>query len=549
VRKDGSRFFASVLVDAIHDAAGSLIGFAKITRDMTERRALEERLRHSQKMEAVGQRTGGVAHDFNNLLTIIIGNLEIIAREPDNRSKIARCAENALHGAQRAATLTQQLLAFSRRQPLKPKPTDINRLIAGFTELLRPVLGEDIAVETVLAGGLWLADVDAHQLENALLNLAVNARDAMPEGGKLTIETSNAHLDDLYRAQYAEVTEGQYVVISVTDTGSGMTADELEHAFEPFYTTKPIGQGTGLGLSQVYGFVKQSSGHVRLYSEVGEGTVVRIYLPRLKDARAPVDIKKTWSDVVPGGSETVLLVEDDAGVRAYAVELLRDLGFSVLEAADGDTALDIVKQANDVALLFTDVGLPGMNGRQLADRVRELRPELPVLFATGYARNAIVHQGRLDEGVELITKPYTRAQLANRIRDVLDKPKLRAGESRSALVVEDEAMLRDVLTYILETLGFAVHERGTCAGGLEAARDAARFDLAIVDMRLGDGEGAEVVRALRQNAPRLPILLATGAPQDPAVVELAAEPHTSVLPKPYALREITAAFGRLGIIH
>ena len=547
LRKDGSRFFANVLIDAIYDATGRVVGFAKVTRDMTERRALEERLRQSQKMEAIGQLTGGVAHDFNNLLTIIIGNLEIIAREPDNPSKRARAAENAMHGAQRAATLTQQLLAFSRRQPLNPKPTDVNRLIATFSDLFRRLLGEHISVETVLAGGLWVTDVDPHQLENALLNLAVNARDAMPGGGKLTIETANAHLDEHYHARYAEVAAGQYVLISVTDTGAGMTADVLEHAFEPFYTTKPTGHGTGLGLSQVYGFVKQSGGHVKLYSEVGSGTTVKIYLPRLAEARLPVDAGGEWSQTIPGGAETVLLVEDDAGVRAYTVEILRDLGFGVVEASDGASALKKLEESPEVALLFTDVGLPGMNGRELADRVREIRPDLPVLFATGYARNAIVHQGRLDPGVELLTKPYTRAQLANKIRDVLDKPRDAAHRARIALIVEDEPILRDVLAYILKTLGFEVFETSSRAEGLAAADEAAKYDVAIVDMRLGDGEGTDVVGALRAKAPRLAVLVATGAPQDPEVVAAAKAPRTAVLAKPYALKELTSALGQLGI--
>jgi len=546
VRKDGTRFFAHVLLDAIHDASGKLIGFAKVTRDMTERRALEEQLRQSQKMEAVGQLTGGVAHDFNNLLQIIIGNLDIIARNQDDASRRSRATENAMQGAQRAATLTQQLLAFSRRQPLNPKPTDINRLVAGFSDLLRRLLGENVAVETVLGGGLWFADVDAHQLENALLNLAVNARDAMPEGGKLTIETTNAYLDDYYRAQYAEVAAGQYVLICITDTGSGMTPDILEHAFEPFYTTKPLGQGTGLGLSQVYGFVKQSGGHVKLYSEPGQGTTVKLYLPRVAASESAAALMSDWQQSTPGGNETILLVEDDAGVRTYTAEILRELGFDVLEAGDGMAALEILQRTQRIDLLFTDVGLPGLNGRQIAERARERRPDLRILFATGYARNAIVHQGRLDEGVELLTKPYTRAQLANKMRDVLDRPKQELKRPRVVLVVEDEAMLREVLVYLLKMLGFRTIEAGNCAEGLAAAKNAATFDAAIVDLNLGDGSGVTVLRELRSIQPALPVLVASG---EGDTVNLPADQANSVgvMAKPYSLDDLVAALGRIGI--
>jgi CheY-like chemotaxis protein len=372
-------------------------------------------------MEAIGQLTGGVAHDFNNLLTVILGNMETLWRHlPADEGRLRRAVDQATRGAQRAATLTQQLLAFSRRQPLNPKPTDVNRLVTGMSDLIRRTLNESIAIETVLGAGLWRIEVDPHQLESALINLAVNSRDAMPNGGKLTIETANAHIDERYASRFAEIIPGQYVVICVTDTGTGMTSDVMARAFDPFFTTKPLGEGTGLGLSQVFGFVKQSGGHVKLYSEVGHGTTVKIYLPRLMrdvtlaDAETPVPVS-------PGDpSETILVVEDDDDVRLYSTESLRELGFSVLEASDGASALQVLDHHPEICLLFTDVGLPGINGRELVDEARRRRPNLPVLFTTGYARNAIVHQGRLDQGVELLTKPFTRAQLANRIRDVLD---------------------------------------------------------------------------------------------------------------------------------
>ncbi|MGH8241244.1 MAG: ATP-binding protein, partial [Steroidobacteraceae bacterium] len=376
----------------------------ELQAQMAAREASEAALRQSQKMEAIGQLTGGIAHDFNNLLTVIVGNLETIWRHaPADDGKMRRAIDQVTRAAQRAVTLTQQLLAFSRRQPLNPKPTDINRLVGGMSDLIRRTIGESIAVETVLAGGLWRVAIDAHQLESALLNLAVNARDAMPDGGKLTIETANAHLDESYAGHYPELKAGQYVVLCATDTGSGMSADVIARAFEPFYTTKPIGRGTGLGLSQVYGFVKQSGGHVKLYSEIGQGTTVKIYLPRMS-VEADEEQEPPLSLLPTGGRHEVLLVvEDDADVRLFTTENLRELGFSVLEAHDGPSALKQLGQHPEVQLIFTDVGLPGMNGAQLVAAARALRPDIKVLFTTGYARNAIVHQGRLDPDVELIT--------------------------------------------------------------------------------------------------------------------------------------------------
>ena len=324
-----------------------------------------------------------------------------------------------MRGAQRAATLTKRLLAFSRQQPLNPTALDINRLLSGLSEFLRQALGEDISLEVVGSGGVWPVEADPAELEAVLLNLAVNARDAMKAGGKLTIEASNSYLDDAYCRQHPDLQPGQFVQIAVTDTGSGMTKDVVDRAFEPFFTTKQSGQGTGLGLSQVYGFVKQSGGHVKIYSEVGEGTTVKIYLRRF--VGTPSALQDVRGEPGRGRSgECILVVEDDADVRAYVVETLGGLGYDVLEAGRGEDALRLVDEYKTISLLLTDVVMPGMNGRKLAEEARERRPALKVLFMTGYSRNAIVHQGRLDAGVELIQKPLDSGQLATTVRRILD---------------------------------------------------------------------------------------------------------------------------------
>jgi PAS domain S-box-containing protein len=421
VRKDGSRFWANAVIDAIRDDNGRLIGFAKITRDMTDRVAVEERLRQSQKMETLGQLTGGIAHDFNNLLTVIYGGIEMLQRSLQNEApELRRHADAAMRGAERAATLTHQLLAFARRQPLAPQPIELNRLVRDMSELLTRTLRESIAIETVLAGGLWGTAVDANQLENAILNLALNARDAMPNGGKITIETANAYLDETYATANAEATPGQYVMLAVSDTGVGMSSDVLSKAFEPFFTTKQGSGGTGLGLASVYGFVKQTGGHVKIYSEPGEGTTVKIYLPRLATTPESQTVAKPRHAPARATGETILVVEDDLDVGEQSRQILSELGYRVLSARDAIAALHILEQEENVQLLFTDVGLPGgLNGRELADAAQRRWPGLKVLFTTGYARNAIIHHGRLDPDVELLAKPFTYAALAQKVRRVL----------------------------------------------------------------------------------------------------------------------------------
>ncbi|MDB5592701.1 GAF domain-containing protein [Enterovirga sp.] len=390
------------------------------TRQLME---AEEQLRQAQKMEAVGQLTGGIAHDFNNLLTGIVGSLDLMqTRMAQGRTEnLERYTKAAMSSANRAAALTHRLLAFARRQPLDPKPVDANVLVTSLEDLLRRTIGELIGLEIVTAGGLWPTLCDPHQLESALLNLAINARDAMPDGGKLTIETCNTHLDRAYAAQNRDVVPGQYICVCVTDTGVGMPPEVIARAFDPFYTTKPIGQGTGLGLSMVYGFARQSEGHARIYSEPGQGTTVKIYLPRHRGtvlAEEPPPIRTGAHP--PGSGETVLVVEDEPVVRDLVVEVLHDLGYQALEAIDGPSGLAVLQSGARVDLLVTDVGLPGLNGRQLADHARLTRPDLRVLFITGYAENAALASGFLEPGMEMITKPFPVDALASRIRQMIE---------------------------------------------------------------------------------------------------------------------------------
>lgn len=394
----------------------------RVSQEVAERLKTEQALRQSQKMEAVGQLTGGIAHDFNNMLAVVIGSLDLLGRRlSDSDPRAQRHVDAAKDGARRAAQLTQRLLAFSRQQPLKPEPVDCNKLVSGMSDLLRRSLGSALQLETVLAGGLWRTHVDPNQLESAVLNLAVNGRDAMGEGGRLTIETANCFLDERYAAEQLGLAVGQYVMIAVSDTGSGMSPEVIAKAFDPFFTTKEVGRGTGLGLSQVYGFVKQSGGHVKIYSELGQGTAVKIYLPRLQGPHAEESAPEAGSEMPLGEShEVVLVVEDEPAVRQFSVEALTELGYKVLEADGAATALRLLEQHPEIALLFTDVVMPEVNGRKLADEARRRRPGLKVLFTTGYTRNAVVHNGVLDAGVYLIGKPFTVEELAARVREVLD---------------------------------------------------------------------------------------------------------------------------------
>jgi signal transduction histidine kinase/CheY-like chemotaxis protein len=403
-------------------------GFVTLYTDISARRQAESQLRQAQKMEAVGHLTGGVAHDFNNLLMVILGNLEL-AHQALGASDVVRAqrkVEVAQGGAQRAAALTQRLLAFSRRQNLDPQAVDANRIVSSMSELLRHSIGSGIELETVLAGGLWEAVVDPNQLENALLNLAINARDAMPGGGKVTVETANTSLDAAYAARHDEVTAGQYVMVAVSDGGAGMTPEDAARAFEPFFTTKGVGKGSGLGLSQVFGFIKQSSGHVKIYSEPGAGTTVKLYLPRLVP-RLVNDGDPVAGTAAPEpdaprarAGERILVVDDDLDVLAFSVDALETLGYSVIGAKDAQQALAILGERTGITLLFTDVELPGANGPELVKAALRQRPSLAALYTTGYTANAVVHRGILDREVRSLNKPFTLAELATTVRETID---------------------------------------------------------------------------------------------------------------------------------
>jgi PAS domain S-box-containing protein len=554
VRKDGSEFWASVVINSIRDKDDNLVGFAKITRDITERRdaalalqRTQEQLAQAQKMEGIGQLTGGVAHDFNNLLTVIIGNLEAVQRalrSPQlDADRVARSIDNAMRGADRAASLTQRLLAFSRRQPLDPKPVDAGRLLVSMSDLLRRTLGEHVAIETVLAGRLWQVLADPNQLEVSILNLAVNARDAMPNGGRLTIETANAYLDATYAAAQPEIAPGQYVVISITDTGVGMSKEVQARAFEPFYTTKDVGHGTGLGLSQVYGFVTQSGGHVRIYSEVGRGTTVKLYLPRHQaDDVAAAAVEEVAPVPCSTSGQTILVVEDDDDVRAHTTAILRELGYTVLEASVASSALHQLERRSDIKLLFTDIGLPGgMNGRQLADVVRQRRPTLKVLLTTGYARNAMAHDSRPDPGMALLLKPFTYAAVAAKLADLLDEP---AGSSR-VLLVEDEVLVRMVVSEQLQGLGYQVETAGSARDAMNKVTAlGGDVALAIIDVGLPDIKGDLLASELRTRYPRLSIVMATGYEDSDLRQRFVADDRVAFLHKPYSQADLERVLAR-----
>lgn len=551
VRKDGSRFFAHVVIDAIWED-GYLVGFAKVTRDITERRRADELLEQTQralfqaqKMEALGKLTGGVAHDFNNVLQILRGNLELLASKHGRDLWSSERLNNAIDAVDRGAKLALQLLAFGRQQPLSPVVINPARQLRALDDMLRRALGETIEIESVVAGGLWNVCVDPHQLENVVLNLAINARDAMPEGGKLTLELANATLDDEYVASIPDLRSGQFVMLAVSDTGSGMSPEVMERAFDPFFTTKPEGRGSGLGLSMAYGFVKQSGGHVKLYSEIGEGTTVRIYLPR--SAGTATNLVPRKAPRLTHGNETVLLVEDDPQVQSTVVEMLSDLGYSVLKANDAEQALAVIASGVHIDLLFTDVVMPGrLRSTEMARRAIQILPGLKVLFTSGYTRNAIVHGGRLDPGVELLSKPYSRQQLATKVRQVLggddhgtasEQDCDGAALNLRVLVVDDDVASLDAICELLLTLGISAQRAQHGAEALSLLR-AGDYDVLLTDVYMPDMSGLELAREAVALHAHLRVIFASGNPiDDDGTLTFA----WSALQKPYSLQRLEAA--------
>jgi PAS domain S-box-containing protein len=585
VTLDGRELALEIALSPTCDDAGTRLGSSLVLRDVTRRRQAQDRLRETnlnlqqlvserteeleksqlaliqaQKLEAIGRLTGGVAHDFNNVLQIVGSNLQLLQGTLAAQPEPQRLLRAALDAVDRGAKLSSQLLAFARRQPLNPMPLNISHRVREMDDLLRRALGEDIEIETVLAAGLWTTMVDANQLENVILNLSINARDAMPSGGRLTIETGNAALDESYTAGTPDVAPGQYVMLAVSDTGHGMPPDVAARAFEPFFTTKPEGKGTGLGLSMAYGFAKQSGGHIRIYSEPGAGTTVRLYLPRSHEKE--VVPPRPLTGPVTGGSETILVVEDDLAVQAAVVNTLQTLGYHVLRANDAQAALSILQSGVQVDLLFTDVVMPGpLRSPELAQRARQIIPGIAVLFTSGYTQNAVVHGGRLDPGVELLSKPYRQEDLARKIRHLLKNQQQvnmlaealrgraeapaapqRAGPLR-LLLVEDQNDVRDTSRQLLELLGCEVQDVAS-AEAAQAALQRDRFDVLLTDITLPGRSGLELARDAGRLYPGMKIVIASGYGGGAGAAALEGV-RTWSLPKPYGLAELQAMLEEL----
>jgi signal transduction histidine kinase/CheY-like chemotaxis protein len=528
---------------------GFLIGVV----DQTARVRAETMMRQSQKMEAIGHLTGGVAHDFNNLLQIISANLDLAVSGATvlNDVRLRERLQNAIGAVTRGSRLTGQLLAFARRQALAPKSVDLGRIIRDISDMLRRTLGENIQVETVVAGGLWNTLADPNQVENTVLNLAINARDAMPDGGKLTLEVANAFLDDAYAAAHSEVAAGQYVMLAVTDTGTGMTPEVLGRVFEPFFTTKPEGKGTGLGLAQAFGFTKQTGGHIKIYSEVGHGTTVKLYLPR---TRRDTDAPDTGAGLpAQGGSEHILVVEDDDGVRAAVVDMLVELGYRVSRADNAESALELLK-SQPPDLIFTDVVMPGaLSTREFTRRAQEMHPGMRILYTSGYTQNAIVHNGKLDDDALLLSKPYRKDELARKLRSVF------AGTARGAiappatipdmsvdqrrgkvLVVEDVALIRMTTVDMVEQIGFEAAEAGDGAEALAILQQDSGIEILLTDLGLPGMNGRQLVEEALRLRPGLKVIIASGySTHESEDAKLAVE--VGYLTKPFDMQRLRKA--------
>ena len=536
----------------IYKAPVATGGFIIGVVDVTARMRAEAMVRQSQKMEAIGHLTGGVAHDFNNLLQIISANLDlaVTGREVQADPRLRERLQNAIGAVTRGSRLTGQLLAFARRQALEPRSVDLGRIIRDMNDMLRRTLGETIQVETVIAGGLWNTLVDPNQVENTVLNLAINARDAMPDGGKLTLEVANAFLDDAYAAHHAEVMPGQYVMLAVSDTGTGMTPEVMARVFEPFFTTKPEGKGTGLGLAQAYGFTKQTGGHIKIYSELGEGTTIKLYLPRTRrEADAP---EASIGAPAQGGSERILVVEDDEGVRAAVVDMLTELGYRVSRADNAERALELLKSETP-DLIFTDVVMPGaIPTREFTRRAQEMHPKVRILYTSGYTQNAIVHNGKLDDDALLLSKPYRKDELARKLRSVFAgtargaiAPEL--AESRAAphrgkvLVVEDIALIRMTTVDMVEQLGFAVTEAADAAAALGILQQDGGIEILLTDLGLPGMNGRQLVEEALRLKPSLKVIIASGysTNEDEGAAALLA--NVAYLTKPYDMQQLRRA--------
>jgi len=557
--KSGAHVFSTVILRDINERRAKDAALQELNQTLEERvqdrtaqlMKAEETLRHSQKMEAIGNLTGGIAHDFNNLLHVISGNLQLIKLHVVGNTDAERRVQIALDGVSRSAKLSAQLLAFARRQALAPKVINLGRFIRDMEDILRRAVGGGVTVETVIAAGLWNTLIDPGNVENALLNLAINARDAMDGQGRLTIEAGNAYLDDDYVRLHEELTRGQYVLIAVTDTGTGMSPEVIEQAFEPFFTTKPEGRGTGLGLSMVYGFVKQSGGHIKIYSEVGQGTTIRIYLPRsMQSEDRLVDID---SMPVQGGSEVVLVAEDDEAVRETVVAMLSELGYRVLKAKDAQSALSIIESGMPIDLLFTDVVMPGpLKSTELARKARERMPNLGVLFTSGYTENAVVHSGRLDHHIELLSKPYSREALARRVRHVLVKatqstaPHAPGVDPRHSntprqplrvLICGGGTLLRDTTIEMLRSMGHSAvsADDGQTALSILASQ---QINILLTDAELPDMPGSTLAEHATSRFPSLAVIFATNQEADAALSAINA---ARTLVKPFSFDALTIA--------
>ena len=497
----------------------------RVADALSARAEVEAQLRQAQKMEAIGSLTGGVAHDFNNVLQVIAGNLQLLSVEAPGNARVQHRIAAATRAVQRGSTLAAQLLAFARRQQLSPAVVNPTRLVQGMSEMLHRALGEAIKVETHLAGDLWNVQADRNQLENALLNLAINARDAMRGNGVLTISAKNITLDKTQGQERDQPAPGDYLVFSVTDTGVGMPPEVVEHVFEPFFTTKPDGHGTGLGLSMVFGFVKQSGGHIAIDSAVGQGTTVRLYFPRCTEA-APDDAVEVHDTIVTpmGGRETILVVEDDTDVRLTAVDMLSQLGYRVLTAANGQAALELMNSGTPIDLLFTDVIMPGpIKGGELSIRAAQRVPPLPVLLVSGYTRDEVQHDGRLPPGVTLLGKPYRRDDLARMVRNVLSASRTAQAQSQSmshpvasdasqsptVLLVEDDTASREAMQEVLTTFGLQCVSATTAEDALALARTRS-VQVLLTDLTLPGQSGADLARTLLRLQPQVDVLLMSG---------------------------------------